>query len=545
MFDSPKYQNKETKKYVKDVLNTFETFGIPMELVEVVEGMHELHIFMCTKKPTRMAEIEKFQKDLAYVLGNSDVTIQAPVQGRKLIGVSIPTPNAMGDVRETVIKSDEYKAFKGYVVVPLGVTELNEPVVADITTWPHALIAGSTGSGKSNCLHNIILSLIERYGPDELRLMLFDTKGVEFMPYDGIPHLLAPPIGDVRKGLFALKWLTKEMDRRYDALRQLGVQDAAEYHRERKATDEPMPYIVVVIDELAYCMERCPQEYEAAIVRLLQMSRPVGVHLLIATQHPSGKTVTGPVRANIPTTLAFRTSTMVDSRTILNQAGAEKLLGYGDALYLRADEPRPLRIQTPVVVREAMKSVIAEQCALNVTSLVGDFFDNSETRMFNDVTVEAYEDELDELYEAVREFVTQEQKASTSLIQRRFKVGYGRSARIIDQLAEQGVIQPSTSATGSPWKVSQKPQGREEWEGEMREKLEAVLSTHKIPATFVELTEMGKVSCFTFECETTAQQKKVLTLRTATQDGTGAKRVTIDPVPGKPKQFSVSVPLSK
>lgn len=454
MFNANKYKNKETKQCVQDVLDTFETFGIPMELVEVVEGMHELRIYLRTKKPSRMSEIEKFQKDLAYALGNTDVAIQAPVPDKKLIGVCIPVDTKEAThLHDTAAESDAYNAAHGSIIIPLGVSELGEPIIEDITAWPHALIAGSTGSGKSNCLHNIIVSLARRYTPDELRLLLIDPKNFEFAPYQHLSHLLVPPLGDNRKGILALKWLSKEMQRRYDVLRIAQVRDIAEYKQTCAEEGEPMPYIVTVIDELASGMEQYPKEYEAALVRLLQTSRAVGIHLIIATQQPSGKCVTGLLRTNIPTRMSFRVASMVDSRTILDQSGAEKLRGHGDALLLRANERRPLRTQTPLVTPEIMHDVartVEEQYGTMADmvldepparNLLHDKIDNN--------------DELDDLYTEIRAFILQQQKVSTSLIQRRFKVGYGRSARIIDQLAEQGVIEADKNP-GKPWKVVQR-----------------------------------------------------------------------------------------
>jgi S-DNA-T family DNA segregation ATPase FtsK/SpoIIIE len=330
---------------------------------------------------------------------------------------------------------------------------------------PHGLIAGTTGSGKSVAIHNLIISLLFRNSPDQLRFILVDPKRVELTLYNGIPHLLTPVITEAKKVLVALKWSIKEMERRLDLLQHNKVQNISSYHEriyhpaklkfeeagspeeERETLPEPLPYIVIVIDELADLMHSYPKELEACIVRLAQMSRAVGLHLVLSTQRPSVNVITGLIKANIPTRIALNVASQIDSRTILDQAGAEKLLGKGDMLFLSNESPKPMRLQSAFVTEDEVKKVVAylkehdsaqELETINVEGTTGTRSDAIFSGM-----VDGHDDEDDDdLYEDARLAVIEGGKASTSYLQRRLRVGYSRAARLIDMLEERGVIGP-------------------------------------------------------------------------------------------------------
>lgn len=438
----------EAQKKADLVLETFESFGVPMELVELIEGRHELHLHLRTKKPTRMVVIEKFQKDLAYALGCSEVRILAPIPNKTLVGVIIPEEKLEVLDPSLVYGSREYTKALGKLVIPLGVSEFNEPLVADIATMPHLLIGGSTGSGKSTILHTIITSLMRRYTPEHVRFLLIDPKHAELEQYGDTQFMVHSTITEPRKAILALHWLAKEMDRRYELLRRAKCKDIVEYRamvRGKKGTDEEsIPYILCVIDEVADIMMAYPREFEGIFVKLTQKSRAVGIHLIVATQRPSVDVITGIMRANLPVRIALKVSSYIESRIILDDLGAEKLRGGGDMLYRSHDMTHAQRAQTPLTTRGDVKKVVAYAGKTYGPNL-------------SEIAVLSYdggydEGERDSLYEEVVVFVRETKRASTSLIQRKFRVGYGRAARIMDLLEEDGVIGPS-DGTARPREV--------------------------------------------------------------------------------------------
>ncbi|MDC1205511.1 FtsK/SpoIIIE domain-containing protein, partial [Candidatus Pacebacteria bacterium] len=330
----------------------------------------------------------------------------------------------------------------------------------NIARMPHALIAGTTGAGKSVTIHNLIISLLFRNSPEQLRFIMVDPKRVELTFYDGIPHLLTPVITDAKKSILALKWAIKEMERRYDVLQAEKVRDIESYHtniyhpaketwekdgspeEEKDTLPEPMPYIVIFIDELSDLMQAYPRELEGSIVRLAQMSRAVGIHLILATQRPEVKVITGLIKANVPFRIALKVNSQIDSRTILDKVGAEKLIGKGDMLYQSSDNPDAIRVQSAYITEEEIKKVVqylkGQSDAQELDAISFDDNKNSNPDAFFESMVGNEDD--DDLYEEAKDAVIEAGKASTSWLQRKFRIGYSRAARLMDILEERGVI---------------------------------------------------------------------------------------------------------
>ena len=326
----------------------------------------------------------------------------------------------------------------------LGRNVAGKPVYGPISKMPHLLIAGATGSGKSVAIHSLIMSLLYRHSPIDLQLLMIDPKRVELNVYNSLPYLLSPVIIDAKKAIMALKWATKEMERRYDILLGAGARDINSFHKKKQG--ENMPYIVIIIDELADIMATYPREFESSIVRLAQMSRAVGIHLVVSTQRPSVEVITGLIKANITARIAFQVASQVDSRTILDMGGAEKLLGNGDMLFLSGDAAKPRRIQGSFVSEKEVKRVVdyltnyyedldLEEVNLSVNG------EMQQSVMFED-NPDGDDDVDDDLYEEAREIIIKAGKASSSYLQRRLRIGYARAARLLDILEEKGVVGP-------------------------------------------------------------------------------------------------------
>ncbi len=516
-----KKYSHEVREQIDSVLSTFANFKAPMKLVNAIEGRHVLTLHLQAERSVRMAEIESFQKDLAYALGIKGVEIEAPIPDEHLIGVHIPKRKPRVLEPQLVFESGEYENAPGDLVLPFGVSDYNEPVTANLCTMPHMLIGGSTGSGKSTFLHLLITSLMKRYTPEHVRLVLIDLKRVEFSLYDESPFLLTKSVNDPKRAVTALKWAVKEMERRYEVLNKAKVRDVSEYHKKRMDEDEALPYIVIVVDELADVMATYPQQIEVNIVRLCMTSRPVGIHLILSTQHPSVKVITGIMKANIPCRIAFKVPSMVDSRTILDDSGAEKLLGGGDALYKMGEMLRAERMQTPRTTTEMIRAIVKESC--DRYGHGGEASDpaacdaSESPRAFDD---EYEECEQDQLLDAVKEYVVQEQKASTSLIQRRFKIGYGRAARIMDQLEEVGVVAPS-DGSNKPREVLMTPDGHKVSEGtggsnsdkKKQTILEKTLRHFTLRAQCTGLRHTKRIARFEFTFSTKKEAREALRLR--------------------------------
>ncbi len=474
--DRGKVNVGDTKNRALIIRKTLQHFKIPVEMDEVVVGPSVTRYSLKPAAGVRLSKIVALQSNLELALAASPLRIEAPIPGKSLVGIEVPNQSKAFVGLSGLLSSPEFSEETVPLFIALGKDIAGSAHYANIGKMPHLLVAGTTGSGKSVMIHSIVTSLLYRNGPERLRFMMVDPKRVELTLYNEIPHLLTPVITDAKKCILGLKWAAKEMDRRYELLQLHKVQDIAGYHNEvvapahekyekaeKRGADlssidipEPMPHIVIIIDELADIMTTYPRELEAAIVRLAQMSRAVGIHLILSTQRPSAQVITGLIKANIPTRIALKVSSLLESRIILDQSGAEKLLGAGDMLYLSADMAKPRRIQSPFLTTKEVKEIVSYLINNNSYTLPSaiDFSDNDGNGASAGIPFDQMEDEdnLDPLFSDVKEFLIKEKKASTSLIQRRFQVGYGRAARIMDQLVSQGVISPS-DGTNKPREI--------------------------------------------------------------------------------------------
>lgn len=436
----------DVKANANIIKRTFQNFGINVEMDEVSIGPTVTRYALKPAEGVRLQKIISLQNNLELALAAHPVRIEAPIPGKSLVGIEVPnTAKAMVGLAG-IMGSPEAGKNTLPLLAALGRDITGVPHFANIAKMPHGLIAGATGSGKSVANHAIITSLLYRNGPDTLRFIMVDPKRVELTLYNGIPHLLTPVITESKKAILALKWAAKEMDRRYNILEGEKVRDISSYHQKRAGNDalEPMPYIIIVVDELADIMQAYPRELEAGIVRLAQMSRAVGIHLLLSTQRPSVNVITGLIKANVPTRMALQVSSQIDSRTILDGAGAEKLLGAGDMLYLSGDRGKPVRLQTAFIHEEEVKKVVSYIKEHNIGDLSSiDFAGGSNTEgTAHDAIISSDldEDVDDDLYNDAKQAVEEAGKASTSYLQRKFRIGYSRAARLMDILESKGVI---------------------------------------------------------------------------------------------------------
>ena len=408
------------------------------------------------KSGTRLSKISSIHSEIALALAAKDVRIQAPIPGKSTIGIEIPNKvTSMVTVRE-ILELIPKSMSESKLMVTLGRDIMGRPQYCEINKTPHLLVAGSTGSGKSVCINSIIVSILMRSKPDEVKLVLVDPKKVELSMYNGVPHLLAPVVTDPKKANIALKKIVVEMEHRYDMFSNTSTKNIAGYNayidkkNETLPEDEQirkLPYIVVIIDELADLMLVAAKEVEDSIMRITQMARAAGIHLIVATQRPSTDVITGVVKANIPSRISFAVSSSIDSRTILDMTGAEKLLGKGDMLFLPQGENTPIRIQGTFIDDEEIKRVvdytIKQQIARYDETLLMDDEEMHATSMVDSKEKDATEEPL---YNEIVEFVVTSGKASASLLQRRFRLGYNRAARAIDLLEERGIIGPSNGS---------------------------------------------------------------------------------------------------
>jgi len=443
------------------IKRTFQNFGINVEMDEVSVGPTVTRYAIKPAEGVRLSKIVSLQNNLELALAAHPVRIEAPIPGKSLVGIEVPnTTKAMVGLGG-LLTAPEWSANKKPLLAALGRDISGTPHYANIAKMPHGLVAGATGSGKSVAIHAIITSLLYRNGPNQLRFIMIDPKRVELTAYNGIPHLLTPVITDPKKSILALKWAAKEMERRYNVLEAERVRDVESYHttvvepakkRHSDEMPESLPYIVIIIDELADIMQSYPRELEAAIVRLAQMSRAVGIHLVLSTQRPSVNVITGLIKANVPTRLALQVASQIDSRTILDQGGAESLLGAGDMLYLSSDMQKPVRIQTAYIAEQEVKKVvryIKEHNAGDLASIdMGQSGQNGGGSVTDVGDVIALggdlDDEIDDdLYQAAKQAVEEAGRASTSYLQRKLRIGYSRAARLMDVLESKGVIGPA------------------------------------------------------------------------------------------------------
>ncbi|EIO0089127.1 DNA translocase FtsK [Staphylococcus pseudintermedius] len=420
----------------EELNNAFYYFNVPAEVVNVVEGPSVTRFELSVERGVKVSRITALQDDIKMALAAKDIRIEAPIPGTSLVGIEVPNPHTTKVNISSILSHPAFKNAESKLTVAMGNRINNEPLLMDIAKTPHALIAGATGSGKSVSINSILISLLYRNHPEELRLLLIDPKMVELAPYNGLPHLVAPVITDVKAATQSLKWAVDEMERRFKLFAHHHVRNISAFNN-KVNYDQRIPKIVIVIDELADLMMMAPQDVEQSIARLAQKARACGIHMLVATQRPSVNVITGLIKANIPTRIAFMVSSSVDSRTILDSGGAERLLGYGDMLYLGSGMYKPIRVQGTFVSDEEIDQVVEFIRAQREPEYL---FQEKELLEKNDAP------SRDELFDEVCQFMVREQHISTSLIQRHFQIGYNRAARIIDQLEQLGYI---SGANGS------------------------------------------------------------------------------------------------
>jgi len=440
---------KESIKKLEEVLKVFEISG---KIVQVNIGPTVTQYELDLKAGTKVSKLMGIQREIALAMAAKDVRIQAPIPGKNTIGIELPNKvNASVSFKEVLSSMPEVNE-KSILAVGLGKDIMGKVKWCEINTTPHMLVAGSTGSGKSVCINCIIASILMRCKPDEVKLVMVDPKKVEFSMYNGIPHLLCPVVTDAKKASIALKNIVGEMERRYEILEHTKNKNIVSYNKfcETHTEYQKLPYIVVIIDELADLMLVAAKEVEDSIMRITQMARAAGIHLIVATQRPSTDIITGVVKANIPSRISFAVSSQIDSRTILDMGGAEKLLGKGDMLFLPMGESVPMRIQGAYVSEEEIQKLvdwsIGQQKAIYDESLTVDRSSGSSS-VSNEADGYASDEEYDDpIYNEVVDFAVSTGKISASLVQRKFRLGYNRAARIIDLLEERGIIGPANGS---------------------------------------------------------------------------------------------------
>lgn len=434
----------DVKKNADVIEQTLDSFGIKAKVVEINGGPAVTQYAMEISLGTKLTKITALANDLALALAapTGQIRIEAPIPGRALVGVEIPNRSSEMIGLKAVLASEKMRKHKSKLAVALGLDVSGQPVIVDIARMPHCLIAGATGSGKSVCVNVFISSILFRATPQEVKFILVDPKRVELTGYNNIPHLLTPVIVEPDKVISALKWATAEMDRRYKTLAEVGVKNIEGYNE--LAGFQAMPYIVIIIDELADIMLFAPGEVEECITRIAQMARAVGMHLVLATQRPSVDVITGLIKANIPTRIAFNVSSMTDSRVVLDSPGAEKLLGRGDMLYVPPDQSKPSRIQGAYVSEQETRNLIdfikAQGQEVTYEADITTKYKPNKVGGKGNAIGNNVEGDKDEFFDEAVKIFSQYDKGSASLIQRRLKVGYARAARILDELHEHGIV---------------------------------------------------------------------------------------------------------
>lgn len=442
---SGKADRGDIKGNAATIEQTLESFGVKAQVVEVNLGPAVTQYAIEVALGTKLSKITALERDLALALAapTGTIRVEAPIPGRSLVGIELPNRTPEFVPLKKIVDSDTMEKSKSRLAVALGLDVGGKPIVADIARMPHCLIAGQTGSGKSVCLNAFLATMLFRASPSDLKLIMVDPKRVELTNYNGLPHLLSPVIVEPEKVISALRWLLAEMDRRYKLFSQAGVRNIDGYNE--MSGFQALPYIVLVIDELADIMLFSPVEVEDSITRIAQMSRATGIHMVLATQRPSVDVITGLIKANIPSRIAFAVSSQVDSRVVLDMQGAEKLLGKGDMLYLPPEQAKPMRIQGAFIddkdiaelVNFLKNQGVQPQYTEEVTSMPRP----------GTVTVPGVSGETDDLFKSAVETVCEYDRASASLLQRKLSIGYARAARILDQLEEAGVVSGSDGSS--------------------------------------------------------------------------------------------------
>ncbi|MEW5907572.1 MAG: DNA translocase FtsK 4TM domain-containing protein [Patescibacteria group bacterium] len=451
--DKGKPSSGDIKANSNIIKRTLQNFGIEVEMGEINIGPSVTQYTLKPAEGIKLSRIVALQNDLALALAAHPLRIEAPIPGRSLVGIEIPNNTKTIIGLKNLLSEEIFKDISNPLLIALGKDVSGKAIFANLAKMPHLLIAGATGTGKSICIHSLIISLFYKNFPSSLRFIMIDPKRVELTIYNKSPHLLTPVITDAKKTILTLRWACKEMERRYEILMKADMRDIEAYH-EKKADYNSLPYLIIVIDELADLMATYPREMEASIVRLAQMSRAVGIHLVVSTQRPSVEVITGLIKANITSRIALQVASQIDSRTILDMGGAEKLLGSGDMLYLAGDTAKPKRIQGPYVSDKEVKRVVnflagryKDVDMEELEEVMESNLKETQTQSSFDLNnLDLAEEIDDELYEEARGLVIKAKKASTSYLQRKLKIGYARAARLMDVLEEKGVVGPADGA---------------------------------------------------------------------------------------------------
>ena len=436
---SQQQEKSQIQMTVRKLEQTFQSFGVRAKVTKVHVGPAVTKYEIYPEAGVKVSKIVGLHDDLALALAAQDLRIEAPIPGKSAVGIEVPNKDvAMVSLREVL---DVTAKQSSKLLFALGRDISGDAVVGELTLMPHLLIAGATGSGKSVCINGIITSILMRAKPHEVKMMMIDPKKVELNVYNGIPHLLAPVVTDPKKASVALKKVVNEMERRYELFSETGTKNIEGYneyikkHNKMSEEEQPnLPYIVVLVDELADLMMVASSDVEDSITRLAQMARAAGIHLIIATQRPSVDVITGVIKANIPSRIAFSVSSAVDSRTILDTGGAEKLLGRGDMLYIPVGKSKPIRVQGAFLSEEEVERVVNHCIEQQKASYQEEMIPESPSEIERDVD--------DELFEEAVQMVTEMQSASVSMLQRRFRIGYTRAARLIDAMEDHGIVGP-------------------------------------------------------------------------------------------------------
>lgn len=456
--------NSEILKNKKIIEETMENFGIESKIVAINKGPVITSYELEPSPGVRLSKIVSLSDNLALSLASSDIRIEAPIPGKSVVGIEVPNKTkAVVTVRE-LIESDEFKELNSHLPLALGKDVMGKNIISTIDKMPHLLIAGATGSGKSVCINTILTSIIYKSSPEDVKLVLIDPKVVELSIYNGIPHLLIPVVTNPKKAQYALNWAVQEMEKRYQAFAENSVRDIKGYNKKMKSQGEKeFPRIVVIVDELADLMMVSGQEIEDYIARLAQMARAAGIYLIIATQRPSVDVITGTIKANIPSRIAFAVSSSVDSRTILDIGGAEKLLGKGDMMFYPGFYSKPKRIQGAFISDEEVERVIDFVKGNNDSQMT-----EKKENLLDEIEKKTEEiKDKDPLFEEAVRYILTDEQASISFLQRKLKVGYSRAARIVDQMEEAGIIGPHEGS--KPRTIIMSPEEIEKYLGERNE----------------------------------------------------------------------------
>lgn len=438
----------EMYEKAKQLEETLHIFHVDAKVNNISQGPAVTRYELTPPQGVSVKKIVNLDNDIALSMAARSIRIEAPIPGKSAIGIEIPNDTISMVYFREVLTNEKFQNFKGKLAFGIGKDITGNVIVQDIAKMPHLLIAGSTGSGKSVCINTLITSILYKYNPDEVKLIMVDPKIVELGVYNGIPHLLIPVVTDPQKAAGALNWAVREMMRRYDLFATFGVRNLEGYNNDPEI-EEKLPQIVVIIDELADLMMVAKKDVESSIQRLTQLARAAGIHLVIATQRPSVNVITGVIKANVPSRIAFKVASAVDSRTILDASGAEKLLGKGDMLFQAGDMDKPLRIQGAFVTDKEVEKIVSyikvsdeDHYDQNIINEIA-----SSASSDDDGDMGTSESDSDDIINDVINFVVKNGRASTSLVQRKFRIGFNRAARIIDELEERGIVGPDKGGT--------------------------------------------------------------------------------------------------